>query len=106
MCAGGDMAWEESAAACTNVAAGVTLDVLTASAGTVSVPQAMVTYARLAPVPVTWTFPVGLAENERAAFAVSMIVRFAAQPQGVQGKMRALPPLKTLPEDLFYPFTV
>ena len=100
------MSWSESAAACANVAATITYDVLTAAVGAVSAPQHKVTYVRAATTPQAWAWPAGVLEGESVAFPVAVNVRFVAQAQSTQDVVRSLPPLRTFPQDLFYPFTV
>lgn len=99
------MEWNEAQSSCTNVPAGLSLEVLTASLGPASAPQDKVQYVRVASKSATWTFPP-VATDERVAFAVTLDVRFAAQQQSREDVVRSLPPLSTFPRDLFYPFTV
>lgn len=98
------MSWDEAAGRCDNVASGVVLDVLTAAVGAAAAPQEKVSFARTAPLHTAWQFP---AQNAGAAakFQLTVTVRFVRQPQAAQDAVRALPPLRPLPSDLFYPFT-
>lgn len=98
------MSWDEDRRKCSNVASGLTIDILTAAVGSLSDPQQKVQYARMDTVFSSWQYPaVGAADG--MAFAVTIGVRFVAQAQSSQDVVRSLPPLDTFPEDIFYPFT-
>ena len=99
------MAWDETSATCTDVPAAASLDVLTATLGSTGQPQAKVSYARVATAPVDWAFPAAPV-NASLPFAVTLAARFAAQQQGATDVVRSLPPLRPLPKDIFYPFSV
>ena len=104
------MLWDDAEATCSHVAAGIQLDVLTASIGNMKDPQRRVQYVRSKVVYATWRHPLAGHMRENAtdsafAFAVEMRVRFVAQVQQSVDGVKPLPPLRSsLPEDFFYPF--
>lgn len=102
--AGEQMAWDEASGTCRGVNVGLRVDILTAAVGAVAAPQSKVQFARAVPVVGDWQFPSAAAATARP-FGVHIDVRFVSQAQAVDDVVRSLPPLRSFPEDLFFPFT-
>lgn len=100
--------WDSSTRTCSNVAAGIKYEFLTAVVGSLGNPQHKVSFARLSYVYEDWTFSDPLAAASTTQdFALKSTVQWAPQEQdSAEGVSPEKPPLfPALPSDFFYPFT-